>query len=156
MKKTLPDTALEIVNPESTEAITYGQDPANVDIMSTNSTLDGVAVIRWLEQAVPAYERHRGQLARQAVMIGFALIAVRDFGQRGALNALYKMQIFAQCDRTLRRCMKVAQIYADQRGLTIAETGKLKEPQEAASLFQADFDFSDAGAHPLSRDIAAR
>jgi hypothetical protein len=124
-------------------------------MMAPNLPHDGVAIIRWLEQAVTAYERNRGQLAKQAVMIGYALICVRDFGQRGALSTLHRMQAFSRSENTLKRCLKCAQIYADQRGLTLAETGKLKEPQEAASLFQADFDFSDESAHPLARDIAA-
>ncbi|MES2596028.1 MAG: hypothetical protein V4662_11860 [Verrucomicrobiota bacterium] len=115
-------------------------------------TLEVVAVIRWLEAALPVYERSRGTLARQAVMIGYALICVRDHCPRGSLAELKKMQVFQRSARSLDRCIKAAMHYAQSRGLITQ--GKLQEPQEAATFFHPEFDFSDPKAHPLSLDIA--
>lgn len=125
----------------------------NLPILPLSPLGDGVAVIRWLELAIPAYQRSRGQLARQAVMIGYACICIRDFGARGSLAALKKMQFFQASARTIDRCIKAAQIYAESRGL-VTPKGQLTEVSEPEKLFHPEFDFSDPSAHPLSLDIA--
>lgn len=117
------------------------------------SGIEGLQIIRWLESALPAYERSRGQLARQAVMIGYALICVRDFGPKGSLTALKKLQAFARSSRSLDRCIKAAQLYAENRGL-LTPKGQLSQAQEPETFFAPEFDFSDPSAHPLSLDIA--
>lgn len=122
-------------------------------IKSLSTNVDAVNVIRWLESALPVYERSRGTLARQAVMIGYALICIRDFCPRGSLALIKKMQVFSRSKATLERCMKAAQLYAENRGL-LTEKGTIQEPMETASLFQPEFDFNDPSAHPLSLDIA--
>lgn len=125
----------------------------NFTLSGATSNVDGVSVVRWLETALPVYERSRGTLARQAVMIGYALICIRDFCPRGSLAALKKMQAFSRSRATLDRCVKAAQIYAESRGL-LTEKGQLQEPSDAASIFQPEFDFADPNAHALSLDIA--
>jgi hypothetical protein len=122
-------------------------------IVSLSSNLDAVNVIRWLESALPVYERSRGTLARQAVMIGYALICIRDFCPRGSLAVIKKMQVFSRSRATLDRCIKAAQIYAENRGL-LTDKGQIQEPTDTLSLFQPEFDFNDPSAHPLSLDIA--
>lgn len=125
----------------------------NMHLTGSLSGVEGVQIIRWLEAALPVYERSRGQLARQAVMIGYALICVRDFGGRGSLAALKKLQVFSRSEATLKRCIKAAQIYAEKRGL-LTNKGQLAAVQEPETFFHPEFDFSDPAAHPLSLDIA--
>ena len=145
-------TELEVIAPENGVIVNpnFASNPYGT---LTLSGVEGVNVIRWLESALPIYERSRGQLARQAVMIGYALICIRDFGPRGSLAALKKMQAFARSESTLKRCIKAAQLYAEARGLVTA-TGQLAEVAEPEKLFHPEFDFSDPSAHPLSLDIA--
>lgn len=131
----------------------YGLTVVTPQIPLTLSGAEGVDVIKWLERAVPAYEQARGQTARMAVMIGYALITIRDFGPRGAMGTLKKMQIFGRSKRTLDRCAKLAQIFADAQGLT--KDAKLVANGDAAAFFQAEFDFNDAASNPLMAQMAA-
>lgn len=133
--------------------IPYEEAAKSFAIVANPTPLQMVDVIRWLEAALPVYERSRGQLATRAVIIGYALICVRDHGAKGALTALKKMQVFARSQRTLDRCVKAAQIYAEARGLT-TPAGKLTEVREPEALFHPEFDFDNPDSHSLCRDIA--
>lgn len=119
----------------------------------TLSGAEGVDVIRWLERAVPAYEQARVHTGRMAVMIGYALLTVRDHGPRGAMSTLKKMQIFGKSKRTLDRCAKLAQLFADAQGLT--KDAKLIANNDAAAFFQAEFDFNDVSGNALMMQMAA-
>ena len=119
----------------------------------TLSGAEGVDVIQWLERAVPAYEQARGQTARMAVMIGYALLTVRDHGPKGAMATLKKMQVFGRSKRTLDRCAKLAQLFADAQGLT--KDAKLIANNDAAAFFQAEFDFNDVSGNALMAQMAA-
>ncbi len=109
--------------------------------------IEGLApahLIQWLQSAVPAYETARTQMAQAAVAIGYALIVVRDFGERGSLERLKKLQAFGRSSRTLKRCIALAQKFIVVEKLVDPKSHKLKASADINGFFQAEFDFAAA------------
>jgi hypothetical protein len=111
--------------------------------LTTNMAgLSPVNLVGWLKAAVPAYMRSRETLTKEAIAIGVALIAVRDFSPRGSLDAVKKSVAFGRSLRSLDRCIAVGQRFLKAQGFLRDDTRKLKEKAEVAEMFQGEFDFS--------------
>ena len=106
--------------------------------------LSPVQVVQWLEAAVPQYEAMRGQMAKAALAIGYALIVVRDFGERGSLAKLKKMHAFGRSERTLKRCVALAQKFLVATDRIDPKSHKLANASDVTGFFQSEFDFNNA------------
>lgn len=115
---------------------------SSLGITLTIPNLSPVQAVSWLEQAVPQYEQASRKTAMMAVTIGMACMVVRDFGERGSLAALKKLGAFQRSARTLARCIKAAQNFAEASGL-LNDKLKLADQSAAADLFQTEFRFGD-------------
>lgn len=121
------------------------QEPASLALQMTTQLqgLQPADLVLWLRQAVPHYLQGRKKLMQQSLLLGFALIVVRDHCQRGSLaNIMTLCTSQGQgSKRTLQRCMSHAQEFITARGLG-NEAGKLSEKADISGLFQPEFDLT--------------
>lgn len=122
-------------------SVKVGENALGINLSLPN--LSPAQAVSWLEHAIPQYEQQSRKTAFMAVAIGYALIVVRDFGERGSLSALKKLGAFNRCGRTLERCMKAAQKFIEAAGLVNDEL-KLKAAE--TNVFQSEFDFAKPDA----------
>jgi hypothetical protein len=120
-------------------------EPESVALQMTTQLqgLQPTDLVLWLRQAVPHYLQGRRKLMQQSLLLGFALIVVRDHCQRGSLaNIMTLCTSQGQgSKRTLQRCMSHAQDFITARGLG-NEAGKLSEKADISGLFQPEFNLS--------------
>lgn len=144
-KKRAAEIAVDVMKPETGE-------------LAITTKLEGVtpvSLVSWLKTAVPAFMRSRDRLAKEAVAIGVALLAVRDFSPRGTLEKVKRSVSFGKSTRSLDRCIRMGQKFIKAAGL--AKDGRLRDNHkvagQVAGLFQSEFNFDESG-DPLLRLIS--
>ena len=121
-------------------------EPSDSVALQVTTQLQGLQptdLVLWLRQAVPHYLQGRKKLMQQSLLLGFALVVVRDHCQRGSLTSIMTLCTSQGngSKRTLQRCMAMAQDFITSQGLG-TESGKLSESADVSGLFQAEFDLS--------------